>query len=58
MCRGVLNQICLGVGWLRVAMASMVDVDALFGILNSTIPSLSDAAYESRCCGCMDLWKT
>ena len=40
MCRGVLNEMCLGVGWLRAVMASMADVDASFRILNSMIPSL------------------
>ena len=54
----MLNKMCLGVGWLRDIMASMVDVDASFGILNLTIPNLSDAAYESRFSGCVELWMT
>ena len=29
MCSGVLEEMCLGVGWLRVVIASMVDVDDL-----------------------------
>ena len=55
MCRGVLNETCLGVGWLKDVMVSMADVDASFGILNSMIPSLSDAAYDSRFCGHVEL---
>ena len=47
----MLNKTCLGVAWLRVVMAFMVNVDALFGILNSTVPSFSDAVYGSRFCG-------
>ena len=57
VCMGVLREMCLGVGWLRAVMASVVDVDASFGILNSMIPSHSDVVYESRFCGCVELWK-
>ena len=54
----VLNKMCLGLGWLRAVMVSMVDVDASFGILNSMIPSLSDTACKSRFCGHVESWKT
>ena len=58
MCRGVLNEMCLGVEWLRPVMASMVEVEDLFGILNLMIPSLSDVAHEGSFCGHVESWKT
>ena len=54
----MLNKTCLVAGWLRVVMISMVDADALFGILNSMIPSFSDARYESGVCGHVKSGKT
>ena len=44
MCKGVLNDMCLGSGWLRTVMASRANVDAFMGVLNLVNPSLSDAA--------------
>ena len=44
MCKGVLNDTCLGAGWLRAVMASRPDTGALSGIFNLMIPSFSDAA--------------
>ena len=55
---GVLNEKCLGAGWFRPVMTSMVDVDTSFGILNLIIPSPPDAAYGSRLCGHVKSWKT
>ena len=43
VCKGVLNDTCLGAGWLKGVMASSADVDASLGILHLTISRLFDA---------------
>ena len=48
---GELKETCLY--WLSCVMASMTDVDASFGTLNSIIPRCINAKYEGRFVGCV-----